>query len=231
MTSPTPDPTSGVLLNLSISFLKRTLPTGLGWLVKKVAGKRLLIVGKERAGKTSFTNYLVHGVLCNEGEQAKTQDIKASPTFSVDIGGNGLLSLTCSNATEIPGQYGAEIQAKMTFEREPDILLVFLDLSTPDLSLQWLRNFCQCFEDQWRSNTNNKLASLIIVMNKYDKANPNILTQVREEAAQIVRNNLSYGRGRIPVDNIQLMPCISVNNSEQSKYLDDIIKRIALDIQ
>ena len=114
---------SGSILKTSVSFF---LPKGWKWLMNKIYGKKLLVVGLGRSGKTSFKNYLLKGLLLNENDTPKTSDHVVSEGSIININ-NGSFEVQLKSLIDSPGQMGPLVQAEAVSTFNPHFLFVFLN--------------------------------------------------------------------------------------------------------
>jgi GTPase SAR1 family protein len=198
-------------------------------------GKELLIVGQARAGKTTFQKYLWNQIFDDEMDTEETPEISMSDQFDVKVGREGNLKFNVSRAVDIPGQVGATEHANLAFERNPHALVIVLDLTTdlegePDrASAAWLRRFCRRLESHWRCVGRKKasrLKSMILVMNKVDKAGQERADFNMKEYNKILQEQLHSARGQI-MKEIPIMPCSVVTNLEGEKLVQRVIRELA----
>ena len=214
------DPATSVKLVVAgIGMLQRTAPTGLAYVRKWWKGKRILILGDRRAGKSSFLDYFQYGIFEEERETDKTFDPEDRPTFTITVGKAATLELNVRKSTEIPGQWGPEEQAKEAFDRNPHAIVILVDLKAPLTmedergSADWLSEFCIALEKRWRaSRKRNNLQALIILLNKADKVTNEDIENSKKRFKEIVRSELKSALGTM-FKNIQIMPCILVQRN------------------
>jgi GTPase SAR1 family protein len=197
-------------------------------------GKEILIIGQPRAGKTTFRDYLQYGLFEATKETEETPEIEPSDRFDVGSIGNGTLRLVVSSAVDVPGQVGAVAQANWAFERNPHALIVFLDLTTPldgepdRASGAWLLRFCKRYESKWRVDRkrNNRLNSIIVVMNKADKVDEPTIAVHAKAYRDTVERELKDAKGRMS-NGVATMPCSVVENPKGTKLVDSVIAQLA----
>jgi GTPase SAR1 family protein len=217
------------LVNLGIKVVELT---GIKkQIVRWIKGRTILVVGMAGSGKTTFINYIQHGIFDDESRHQKTIYEEESPTFAIATGSKGSLELNVKTIVEIPGQYSAEQHAMAVSEYNPQALLIFTDLTKIDDSYEWLNFFCNTLEDQWRGKTNNKIQSIIIVLNKKDKVSLDIMDVWNAKFREMASEKLKFSRGKLSSDRIKEIPCILINNPEQTRDVDSLITKIALDLQ
>jgi GTPase SAR1 family protein len=224
--------TETVLTELGLEVIKRTSPGPITYLATWARGKRILIIGPSKSGKTAFRDYLRYGIFRPETRHETTQEEKHNSVFRVKMGRDESLELVVRRATEIPGQVHAHDQAVIAFRRKPDALVIVMDVSTPlgedelHHSDAWLSAFCTVYERRWlKSRVENNLKSLIIAMNKMDKVTPDHMEQHHTRYREIIRH-LQHSRGET-MEPILLMQSIAVENPRNTYYLDQIITELA----
>lgn len=231
------DPSSAAAVGLSVKLLEMVAPKGIARLSTWFRGVEVLVLGQPRAGKTTFIDYLRHGVLDGPDAFEKTLKKEVSPMFAIRMGRSAGLELHVKRAVDIPGQIGAIEHANLAFERNPHGIVLFLDSTKPIKgkpdrgSLAWLDEFVEQFEDLWSvkgKRKKNRLKSLTVVFNKVDKDAHNKLEKNRSKFRSVLRR-LTHSKGS-RVKRIRIMPCIAINNSEGTKFIDAIITSIAKDI-
>jgi hypothetical protein len=91
-----------------------------------------------------------------------------------------------------------------------------------------LREFCKRLETKWRASgkKNKKLRSVIVVLNKRDKATSEKERQCREAFRKIIDAELREARGSMMADIIYL-PCVLVTNPEGPKAVTKLITKLA----
>jgi ABC-type uncharacterized transport system ATPase subunit len=146
------EPFTPTIVKLSGAIISNA-PKGFKYIKSLLFGKTVLIVGQERAGKTTFLDYFQYGFFEDEKDTHKTYDISPSVRFDVKLGRNEILEISVKTVVDVPGDIGANFQAKEIFERKPHAVLIFLDLARPQKeSSVWLTEFCKRLETYWRVN-------------------------------------------------------------------------------
>ena len=224
--------------------LVREVPKGIGRITSWVRGRRILVIGAARSGKTSFLKYLQYGLLSPEGEQTpsygfgrkRDQDHHKTKNFVVKTGRDNMLQLHVRNAIDVVGQVPAESHAQFVRKHKPHALVIILDSSValkgPNSLGNWLKNFSEelalILGDE--AAVRRSLQTMIVVMNKADKANATQLSKRRNAVLSILKRGLGPTMPIRPQD-IPVLPCILVENSEGGKLADIVIKKLALQIQ
>lgn len=223
-------------VSVGVDLLKRTAPSGLAVVRTWLGGRRVLILGPPRAGKTSFSEYLRFGILEPEHETAKTVEAKGSPVFSVRIGRDSALELKVRRSIDIPGQVGPIEHALIAKHRRPDAIVVILDLSAPATgersSRTWLVEFCRHLDEHLRdcSRFRRRLRALIFVANKNDKISAERSRRLLSTFRDTIHKHLAYSFST-RVDSIPLLPCVLVQTSAGAAMADSVVVRLAKALQ
>jgi GTPase SAR1 family protein len=213
------------------------LPKGWDWLMNKIFGKKLLIVGPGRTGKTSFKNYLIKGILLKENDTPKTGLHSSSKGRVVSIN-NGSTELSIKSLTDSPGQIGSIVQAQSVIDYKPHFLFIFLNCEEIEQSLSWFEDFCECLLPKFRDDPSlsEQVNAIIIVMNKYDKIagesikdKKDILDSFKIKIKKIAMEELKqvYFRAGEEAKTPIILPAICVKNNGASDLLEDIINTMA----
>jgi GTPase SAR1 family protein len=216
-------------VKVAVELLHRTVPKGLGWLTTWWAGRKLIIVGPSRAGKSTLYDYLRSGLFGDERTTPETLEIKESPQFIVGYGKDEMLRMIVKKLFDFPGQVGAVDHANRAYEKKPHAMIVILDITTPltgaadRSSGEWFRKWCQRLEALWRSaKKKSPLKSLVVALNKVDKAGEKPLARYKKECEKIIREELHDALGGI-LDPIPVLPCILVTNPKKTDLVDEVI--------
>ena len=216
-------------LDLGIEIVKLT---GLQRQALLLTGKTVFVTGLGGSGKTTLINYLQHGFLDEEAKHIRTLDVSSTKTFSINIGERSSLQLNVKRVIEIPGQLYPEQHAKLAKKYNPKCILLLADLCRKDISIKWIKDFCQCFEHEWRGIRDNDLQSLSIVLNKADKIemDQGQYESYEKEVLSVIET-LGFSLGTLPKSKVQVYPCSLVSNSAGSKLVDRVIRKMALDLK
>jgi len=209
-----------------------------------VRGRRILVIGAARSGKTSFLKYLQYGLLAPEGEQTpsygwgkkRDQNHHKTKNFVVKTGRDNMLQLHVRNVIDVVGQVPAESHAQFVRKHKPHALVIMLDssipLKGPNSAGNWLKSFSAelalILSDD--AAVRRSLQTMIVVMNKADKSNAGQLTNRKNAVLGILKRGLGATMPIRPQD-IPVLPCILVENSDAGRLADTVIKKLALQIQ
>ena len=228
------DGAGGAAAGKLVSFL---LPKGWNWLMNEIYGKKILIVGPGRSGKTSFKNYLSKGILLNETETSKTQ-LHAKTKGSIISVNKGMVEIKIKLLTDSPGQIGPLIHADSVLNFKPHYLFVFLNCEEKTESIKWFQDFAECLYAKFRDYPDlaDRLKSIFIILNKKDKlegANKqeidNAYNAFHDEIKSIALNEWKHGYykagdgNKVPT----LLPAICVRNNDALGLLEEIINTMA----
>ena len=139
---------AAALLQLGITAIERTVPSGLAAVRRWLRSKKVVVVGQSRAGKSTFIDYLHFGFFGDEKDTRKTHAPERTAQFTLEVGKDKTLQVTLQTVVELPGQYGAVAHANMVFSERPHGIVVFTDLTTPlegegdRAAGGWLTDFC-----------------------------------------------------------------------------------------
>lgn len=229
-------PNEAALVKVGLEFLHRTAPTGIAFVRHWWKGRKILVVGQSRAGKTTFLDYFQFGLFADEKDTEKTYDVSSSASFSVAMGKGDALKLMVKSVTDVPGQVGAAAHADLAYEHNPHAILVFTDLTTPltgeedRASGAWLTEFCARLETRWRAGKKkNRLKCMIVVLNKKDKAKGEMIAKCNKQFQKTL-GTLHDAKGAM-TNRIEIVPCVLVTNPEDQKLVDGLISHLAKHLQ
>lgn len=226
---------AGYLLKVGVAVIQRTAPTGIAFIRSLFKGKKVLIVGQQRAGKTTFLDYLQYGLFEDEKETAKTFDItRSARRFDVKLGRDASLELSVSAAIDVPGQRGPAAHADLVLEYNPHALIVVLDLTQPlrgkteNASANWLTEFCRRLEKQSRikGHKQKRLNYVSVLLSKRDKVLEKKAESVQKEMSKILTTEFREARGKME-NEIIIIPCSLVTNPEGTKSVYSAIAHLA----
>lgn len=205
------------------------IPRGIEIIKSWWKGKTILIIGQERAGKTTFLDYFHHGLWGDERETIRTSRDLPTARFNVKLGRNESLEICITTAIDTAGQAPQFQQAEKVFEKNPHGLLIFMDLTKPlKPSSEWLTELCRRIENHWRANKRkkNKIQSIILVLNKKDKVDAKTIDARKKAFQKILNAELKDARGKM-IDDIVIVPTVMVTNPDNTKTVDSLIADLA----
>ena len=226
--------TEATLLKVGIAVIQRTVPTGIAFIKSWLKGKKVMVVGQSRSGKTTFIDYFQYGLFEDEKETFKTADVIKGARFNVKVGRDSALEVSVQSAIDVPGQVGATAHANEVIKNNPHAVIILTDLTTPlngasdRASAAWLKEFCRRLESEWRAQKGkkNRIKTIIVLMNKRDKVNNSILGKRKQALRKILNAELHDARGQMRED-IPIMPTVLVTNPDSTKSVDTVIAHLA----
>ena len=222
------EPFTPTIVKLSGTIISN-IPKGFKYIKSLLTGKTIIIVGQERAGKTTFLDYFQYGFFEDEKDTEKTWDIAPTARFDVKLGRNEILEISVKTVIDVPGQIGANFQAKEIYRQKPHAILVFMDINRPlKDSSEWLTEFCRRLETYWRTNkrAGNRVKSIVLVLNKTDKTDAKTIESRKKAFKKILDAELKEARGGMTGE-ISVVPTVMVNNAEGTKSADGLIAHLA----
>ena len=231
------DPTGGsatLALKVGLKVFQRVAPGGIEKVVNWIRGSEILIVGQARAGKTSFIDYFQYGILDFEDETEKTYQTETTSTFKIKMGRDTSLELIVRKGVDVPGQVGAIEHANIAYSRNPQAVVIILDITTPltgesdRASYSWLKEFCLHYEKLWITKgkkRKNKLKSMVVVINKIDKDVGEKWKKYKKSYRSALKK-LRFSRSE-NLKQIRVMPSILIRDHTDGNEADQIISIIA----
>src|SRR5207302_9070956 len=116
---------------VSLSLLEKPFQAGLALIQTWLKGKTILVVGQSRAGKSTFIDYLQHGIFEDEQDTPRTVEKTKTSHFKVGLGKDKTLEMIVKTVEELPGQVGPTEHANTAFKERPDAIVLVTDLTTP----------------------------------------------------------------------------------------------------
>jgi signal recognition particle receptor subunit beta len=228
-----PDPVGLVILQLVVELFKQPEAQGVIATVHNVvSGKTLLLMGPQRAGKTTFAEYLRRGELMPEDKyKLRTLEEQASASFAIGKSQDESVLLRVRKAIDVPGHHKPEEQLRIFEEKRPDAILLMIDLSKPMTSEDgswWLEDFCDQLAFRLRDkDIAEHLKCLLVVLNKADHADVHEIESRTREIREILQQRLRVAWNPTKVDAVRVLPCISVRSPRGSEMIDDVIRALA----
>lgn len=232
-----PDP--GVIgIELGVELLTRAAPAGIAWLTQRIRGKKILVVGQPRAGKTSFVTYFQYGVFTDPNlKSPKTRRIKKSAAFTVAMGNDQALKLQVGKTIDTVGQVSAEEHVRNVMKFKPNAVIVVLDLTSPWRGTNeysaglYLDEFCLHLSERLQRNKamRKKLRTVMVILNKKDAVRTDKVNKWIGYSDKTIQNRLTPGYGARTND-IPIMPCTLVRSKEMGQSADAIISNLALSL-
>ncbi len=226
---------AAAVVRVGIAVFERAAPKGIAWVKSLFFGKTIVVIGQSRAGKTSFVDFLRHGIFEDESDTGRTLEKTTSGRFDVKLGKDKTLELIVESVSDLPGQVGATEHANETYKENPHAVVLLLDLATPlkgepdRSSVGWLTTYCDRLETLWRANKKkkkNKIQSFVVLLNKKDKVKDSTVKKCVFEAKKVLEKELKDALGSI-TDDVSVLPCCLVNNSNGPKLAESAVIHIA----
>ncbi|HEY2233880.1 MAG TPA: GTPase domain-containing protein [Candidatus Angelobacter sp.] len=200
------------------------------------SGKRFLVLGPPRCGKTNFLNFLETLVL--EPERYTDQTVRVIQREDQTLNFGEYVTLRARRPLDVPGQ-NPTFQIEYIKDFVPNCIVVVLDATRfwgTSASLEWIEEFCRHLDILLRSNKKvvRKLKLLVVVLNKWDKipsASPKDDQDNREIFDNEIRavldrsfNNEFCTKGKM--DNVRVVPCALVKSPLGEELAIDLLKII-----
>jgi GTPase SAR1 family protein len=187
MSDPVTGSIGGTIIKASVGVVVKNTPLGLQKIGAWAKAKKILIIGQERAGKSTLFLTLQTGELFPEMETKETRAARQSGLISLGIE-NTTKVISFKQVKDIPGHFSFFAQADLFRKTKASIVVVMLD-ATRDDNVEWIRSFSDEIEKQW--NTDNrkqryKNGNLIILLNKIDKIHSQDFEAIIEEVKSII---------------------------------------------
>jgi Gtr1/RagA G protein conserved region len=203
-------------------------------------GYNLLILGMERAGKTSIYNFLWRKLFARDREPTGTTVRPTnSHVFSFEWAGkDGLLELKFRNVGDFSGQIGPDKHAELFVNKMPHLVLIVLDLTQRDESSdtlhgsyeRWFERFCAYVADRLKNrprrarSLDSHLRSMVILLNKSDaipkNERDNVIRQAKERIRAILKSHLQLYFSQ-KVEQFPILECCLVSNPRNDDWTFD----------
>ncbi len=219
------------VLKMGMELFTKTTPKGIRWIREWYKRKSVLVVGQKRAGKSTFVDYIQHGIFDDEQETEETLTPTTTRQFKVEIGDSGTLEMS-AKATDIPGHIGPKQHAQYAFDSKPHAILIFLDLSTgkglpkAGKAGEWLSEFCERLDNLCRSRDRryNRTKCIIVIANKVDQVTTEESDECKKALTEIIK---ALGEGRGSMSDVPIVkPCVMVTNAHSDKLVAGIVRHL-----
>jgi GTPase SAR1 family protein len=182
-----PDPVTGsiggTIIKASVGVVVKNTPLGLQKIGAWAKAKKILIIGQERAGKSTLFLTLQTGELFPETETKRTRKFRQSGLISLGIENtNNIVSF--KQVKDIPGHFSYFAQADLFKKTKAPIVIILLDITRNDV-LDWTNSFLNELEKQWNEDNRKqkyKNGNILILLNKIDKIGfdyQSVISQIR----------------------------------------------------
>lgn len=234
-----PDPMA-IGADIALKGVATVAPKGLKKLTNWIRGRRILVVGQGRSGKTSFISFLETDTLFDEGYHqrsygwGKSRDKEHRKTwpFTISQGRGGALQLRVRSAIDVVGQATADRHGRFVREHRPHGLVIMTDLTLPakgpDGVVAWLKDFLDQLADELRADARlrRSLKSIVVVLNKADRVDEAKVRERRELVKGLMTQKLGPVLGqaarRYPV-----MPCILIDHPSARRLAGAVVAKLA----
>jgi GTPase SAR1 family protein len=224
---------------------ERLIPSGISWVKAWWSGKRMLILGPARSGKTSFINYLESDILFTERKSKITTRVTKRKSFVFALGEKRKVKIPIWKPRDVPGQVSPEKHVSYIERYEPDCIVVVLDATKffldpgreAESSLEWFKEFCQHLNSLLLRDPGlaRSIDSMVVVMNKWDKipstndkddeANKEAFALYVREILDQYLSNMFYRKDGPNV--IDVIPCALVESKCKKVLADYAVNSIA----
>jgi len=227
---------SAIALKLGIELVKRITPTGLAWIRAWFQGRKILVVGQPRAGKTSFVRYLQYGIFTDPDEKSpRTRKVRKSASFTVGMGKDQALKMQVRSTIDTVGQALASEHAANTVLHHPDALVIIVDLAsdwrgqTEYQASHYLGEFCDHLAGELSEHKKlrKKLKAVVVVLNKKDLASNSKIISWRRGTERILEEKLRASFGA-RVKDVPILSCSLIERHDTGRSANAVIEAIAL---
>jgi hypothetical protein len=208
-----------------------------------LTGRRFLILGPARCGKTSFLNFLEYLILEPEKETPPTVKVDKGRDVILKLGPERNLILRVRKPRDVPGQEPIH-QMQYIAEYLPHCIVIVLDATrfwgvpAQQSSLEWLDQFCAHLNILLTSNRKvaKRLKAITVVLNKWDKVPANSEADdegnrqiydeyVRDTLNDKLKNSFYSKGGPTPID---IVHCALVKSRLGDAPARQLVQSIAL---
>lgn len=166
--------------------LAKSSPTVMRFLRQRLAGADLLILGRAGAGKTSFWNFLRHGIFADVYPPMSTIRAQKVRAFTVKRPDDNDLDIKTSE--DIPGEWEPDEVMTVISRQRPDLIVVLCS-AADDEATPWFRAFCTSLNGLLLDDrpVAKKLKAILVVQSKIDLVSGDAL----ERQEELLRNTLA----------------------------------------
>jgi len=203
-------------------------------------GKKVVIVGPPRSGKSTFTDYLHYGVFDPEQNSDVTLRPRPAKNFKFKLGKEGALFTSIKRATDMPGQPDPQWVAEEALRERPHALIIVLDATAPiddenDLrsTAVWLRKFSRAAEQTSRgmAGRRNRLRTVVVALNKADKVTDDEFEAQESSCLEELAEWRASGPHATPP---RVLKCISVNTPDRTdgrSWINAVLSDVAIGLR
>lgn len=225
-------------MDVGLTLATRITPKGIAWVSTWARGRRFLVVGQPRAGKTSLVRYFRYGVLADPDQLTeRTRKIEKTAAFTIMMGKNQALQLRVRHVIDTVGQALASEHAINALKLKPHGLAIVLDLSTSwggpnEYSAGfYLNEFCDCLSEKLHhtSALRRVLRSIVVVLNKKDLVRSDKRSRWKSSCGKLLNEKLVHSFG-LKSKAIPVIPCTLLDGKDGGKSADQVMTHIAMSL-
>ncbi|MBV8894404.1 MAG: hypothetical protein JO266_20920 [Acidobacteria bacterium] len=228
-----------IALKVGVQLITRVAPTGMAWVTTWLRGKKILIVGQPRAGKTSFVDYFQYGTFATPNIPTdRTTKIVKTAGFRVVAGKNERLQIQIKHAIDTIGQVRPGEHAENFAYFKPHALIVMLDLTSnwegdnEYSGKYYLQEFSSNLSEKLRERRplRKVLSSIVLVLNKKDLVSQTTISDWTTNSRTIMDHTLESGFGP-RTRSVRIIPCSLIQAHDNGESADHIIQHLALSLR
>jgi GTP-binding protein EngB required for normal cell division len=211
-------------------------------------GPEILILGQERAGKSTLYKFLTTGRLGKEEDrtQRTKEDVNSGVCTCEWMTETGSMLLGFRNIGDRRGN-GPFDHAKYLVEEQPHLAFIVLDISSPEAAprlnesyTEWFDHFCACLNEDLLNRTNRqkqqfrkKLRNIIIILNKIDLLDSEISSEKIDRAKKFIETKMTSlleGHLGYKIRHFPVIPLSLIKNPKQltnNEELTNIVNRLS----
>lgn len=206
------------------------------WAKAHTVGRKLLIAGPGRTGKSTFMTFLHTGELYPEKPTPHTGEDEPSAPLQIGYGKNHQATLNVKCIVDTVGLTEAHVVVSNVLKHRPHGLVIIVDCSTAttrDWVDKFFRRLGQRMSDStyraWR--TRRKLKYILIMLNKADKVdNQGLLHDYQAKALNVAKEGLIAAGGTYS-DRIEVFPTTLVDPPGTAAALKPVIATLCWNLR
>ncbi len=233
---------SGAEGKIAEVIIKQAVPKVTDYVRMLWSGKKFLILGPARAGKTSFLTYLEHLILPLEKQTGSTVGVHTGHDRTLKLGPNGTLELRVRKPRDVAGQMPIH-HIEYIKDYKPHCIIVVLDATTfwgfpaSASSLEWFRQFCPLLNTLLISNPKvvARLKAMTVIINKWDRVEAKddkedednrklFESYIRDILDESLQNRFYEPGGKRAID---VLPCALAKTRLGDRLAKELVQSIA----